>query len=121
MSDEKILQFEELINRFIKAGWSTIIAFIVIAFGFGAWIAALEYRTAQTIDAVSVMATEHKDFDRFKTSVNGNLHMAADHNRYAATVAEVIASHDKRLTRVEDATTRIDKSLDRIENKLGTK
>lgn len=120
-TEEKFLEVESLLNRFLKLGWGSLITFVLIAFSAGTWIASLEIRAQEATEQLVEMEKDHRAFESFKAETTSNRYTAADHNKFSTGIQELQNQHDKRITRIEDSLTSVNKSLDRIEGKLGTK
>lgn len=125
--DELDVRIQQL-NSVARAGWGVITFFIVTVFGFGGWVATLEYRqsrTAADIAAHTASLSAHTESLNagalWRAEANANRFTTADYNRNSALLQEQLLNHDKRLTRTEDTLGRLEASMLRLETKLGTR
>ena len=116
MSEDKISELEaklSVLGRVVKLGYVLIGG----AFAIGVWVTTLELRVRD----VPEIKTNLSSLLTWQATSQESKYTISDHSKYSALVQEILNNQDKRLQRLEDSTAAITKSLERIENKLGSK
>ena len=80
----------------------------------GVWVTTIELRT----HAVSNHEEDIQEIKLWKAATESSRYTSSDANKMAQAITESLASHDKRVQRLEDAHLSIIQKLDRIEKKL---
>tara|TARA_R110000868_G_scaffold135821_1_gene348435 strand:+ start:108 stop:470 length:363 start_codon:yes stop_codon:yes gene_type:complete len=120
MSEDRLEAIENqlsILKNLVGLGWCILGG----AFGLGCWSTLLEIRTQAAGLDIAELKREASITSQFRAESNGGKYTTSDHLRYVAEVSTTINGADKRITRLEDTTSDIKKSLDRIESKLQTK